>query len=147
MTATRLRTLLVLALVTALLGYAATDLVYADLPPLPLLTPLSLVAIALAELAVARVIRDWVAGTYRGRRIDLMQVVRAVQLAKASSLAGASLLGLYAGAFTWTFARKDVLASAGPDALVAALSAGGALLLVVAALVLERACRTPTLDE
>ena len=147
MTATRLRTLLAVAVVAALLGYLLTELLYFDLPPLPKLAPISLALVAVAELGAAKAVRDWVAGTYRGRGVDALQVARAVVLAKASSLAGSALVGLYAGVFTWTVARKDTLATAGPDALVAGLSGVAALLLVISALVLERACRTPTLDE
>ncbi len=147
MTATRVRTLLAVAAVAAVLGYVLTELIYFDLPPLPALAPLSLAVVAVAELGVAKAVRDWVAGTYRGRSVSALQVARAVVLAKASSLAGSVLLGLYAGAFAWTIARKESLATAGPDALVAGLSAGAALLVVVSALVLERSCRTPRVDE
>jgi hypothetical protein len=72
-----------------------------------------------------------------------LQVARAAVLAKASSLGGAILLGVYGGLFVWTFARRDTYATAGDDALVAGLSALTSLTLVIAALLLERSCRTP----
>jgi hypothetical protein len=72
-----------------------------------------------------------------------LQVARAAALAKASSLAGSLLLGLYAGFFVWLFPRRDQLAAANDDVVVAGLSAGACVLLLVAALLLERACRTP----
>lgn len=147
MTATRIRTLAAVAVAAGLLGYLLTDLVYFDLSPFPALTPISLLVLAVVQLGLAKVVRDWVAGTYRGRTIHALQVARAVLLAKASSLAGAALLGLYAGALVWTFAKRGALASAGRDAQLAGLSVGAALLLVVTALLLERACRTPEVDE
>jgi hypothetical protein len=68
-------------------------------------------------------------------------------LAKASSLGAAILGGLYAGIFLWTFPRRDTYATATDDARAAGLSALTALLLIVAALLLERACRTPEPPE
>ncbi len=72
-----------------------------------------------------------------------MQVARAAVLAKASSTTGALLLGAYGGLFAWTLPRRGELAVAESDALVSGLTALAALALVVAALLLERACRTP----
>ena len=146
MTPTRVGTLAGVVMVLAVLGYGLTELAYFDLPPLPVFAPISLAALAAAELGGARVVRSFVRGTYRGSRVDVLQVARAVLLAKASSLGGAVLLGLYAGVFGWTFARRDTLATAGPDAVVAGLTVLAALLLTAAALVLERACRTPRVD-
>ena len=51
-----------------------------------------------------------------------LQVARAVALAKASSAAGALLLGLYAGLFAWTFPRRDELAAAEHDALISGIT-------------------------
>ena len=82
-------------------------------------------------------------GRPRGRPLHPMQVARAAVLAKASSTAGAVLLGAYGGLFAWTLPRRAQLAVAERDAVVAGLTALAALALVAAALVLERACRTP----
>ena len=147
MTATKLRTLLLIALCSGGVGYLLTALIYFELPPLPALAPSGLTVLALLELIGAKAIHDWVTGTGRGGRLNALQVARAVLLAKASSLSGSVLVGIYAGVFAWTFARKDIYASAGHDALLSGLSALASLLLVVAALVLERSCRTPRLQE
>ena len=101
------------------------------------------VLIALFESGLAKVVADKVRGHSRGSVMHPLQVARALVLAKASSAAGALLLGLYGGMFVWTFPRGDGHPAVASDALVAALSAGAALLLVVGALLLERACRTP----
>lgn len=147
MTPTRLRSLLGTVLVLAAGGYLLTEVAYFDLPPLPSFAPVSLLLLTLLELGMAKVVRDKVKGRSGGRPLHPLQVARAAVLAKASSLGGALLLGLYLGIFVWTFARKDTYATAGDDARVAGLSALTALALVVAALLLERSCRTPRVDE
>lgn len=147
MTPTRLRSLLGTVLVLAIGGYLLTEVAYFDLPPLPSFAPVSLLLLTLLELGMAKVVRDKVKGRSGGRPLHPLQVARAAVLAKASSLGGALLLGLYLGIFVWTFARKDTYATAGDDARVAGLSALTALALVVAALLLERSCRTPRVDE
>ena len=105
-----------------------------------------LVLLALAELAIAKAVRDRVhrrRTTARGRVLHPLQVARAAALAKATSVAGATLTGLYAGLFAWTAPRGDVLQAAAGDAVVSALTGLSALLLTGAALLLERACRIP----
>ena len=144
---TRLPALLLTVVVLGLAGYLLAEVAYFDLPPLPGFAPVSLVLLTILEAGMARVVRDKVRGGARGRPLHPIQVARAAVLAKASSLAGAILLGLYGGIFAWTFLRRDTYATAGDDARVAGLSALAALALVVAALLLERACRTPDPPE
>lgn len=143
MTPTRLRVLLLCALLAAVGGYLLADAAYSDLPPLPRYAPVTLVLLAVVELAMARVVRDRVRGAARrgARPMHPLQVARAVALAKASSPAGSLLLGLYAGLLAWLLPREAEQTRT--DALVSVVSAVAALLLVVAALLLERACRTP----
>jgi hypothetical protein len=144
---TRISLLLLTVLVCAAAGYLLAEIAYFDLPPLPAFAPVSFLLLAVLEAGLAKVVRDKVGGRSGGRPLHPIAVARSAVLAKASSLGGAILLGLYGGIFGWTFARKDTYATAGDDARVAGLSALTALLLVVAALALERGCRTPTLDE
>ena len=144
---TRLSALLLTVVVLGLAGYLLAEVAYFDLPPLPGFAPISLVLLTILEGGMARVVRDKVRGRSAGRPLHPIQVARAAVLAKASSLAGAILLGLYGGVFAWTFLRRDTYATAGDDARVAGLSALAALALVAAALLLERACRTPDPPE
>lgn len=135
-------------LVLGLVGYVLAQVAYFDLPPLPSLAPVSLLLLTILEGSLAKVVRDRVRDKVRrkvgaARPMHPIQVARAAVLAKASSLGGAVLLGLYGGIFGWTFLRRSTYATAGDDALVAGLSALTALTLVVAALLLERSCRTP----
>jgi len=146
---TRPGPLLALVVGFAVLLYALADWAYGSLPALPVPAPVTLVLLAVTELGMAKVVTDRLAhrldgrGRPRGRPLHPMQVARAAVLAKASSTAGAVLLGAYGGLFAWTLPRRAELAVAERDALIASTTALSALGLVAAALVLERACRTP----
>ena len=145
MTPTRPATLLGMVVGFALLSYLLVALAYRSLPQLPAFAPISLVMLAVAELGIAKVIRDRLARRRPagGRVLHPIQIARAAALAKASSTAAAVLLGGYAGVLAWTLPRRDQLLGADQDALIAGLSSLACLFLVVAALVLERAGRVP----
>ncbi len=142
---TRLPVLVLAVLVAAAFGYLLAETAYSQIPPLPALAPVTLVLLAAALGALAYVVRGKVRGRRPvGRPMHAMQIARAAVLAKASSLGGALVAGIYGGIFLWTFARRGEVATYGDDARVSGLAAGAAVLIVVAALLLERACRTPT---
>jgi hypothetical protein len=150
---TRPGPLLALVAGFALLTWVVAQRAYGSVPQLPAYAPVTLVLLALTELGMAKVVGDRIAhrragrsggaGRPRQRPLHPMQVARAAVLAKASSATGAVLLGAYGGLFAWTLPRRAELALAERDAVVSGVSALAALGLVVAALVLERACRTP----
>jgi hypothetical protein len=146
---TRPGPLLALVAGFAVVLYLLADRAYGSVPQLPVYAPVTLVLLAVTELGMAKVVADRLAhrldrrGRPRGRPLHPMQVARAAVLAKASSVTGAVLLGAYGGLFAWTLPRRGELAVAGSDAVVSGLTALAALALVVSALVLERACRTP----
>ena len=147
---TRISTLAVLAGVLALLAYLLAEVAYGELQVLPWFAPVSLVLLAIVEAGMAKVIRDRLVGRRgadgrpRGRPLHPMQVARAAVLAKASSPTGAVLLGAYVGLLAYVLPDHDRLRN---DVVVSALSALACLALVVAALLLERACRTPSDPE
>jgi hypothetical protein len=144
---TRIPLLLLASLLAGAFGYLLAETSYSQIPPLPGLAPVSLVLLAVAEAAIASVVRSKIRGRRpTGRPLHALQVARAAVLAKASSLAGALIAGVYGGIFLWTFARRGDVATYGDDARVSGLSAAASGLVVVAALVLERACRTPEQD-
>ena len=147
MTPTSWRALLGAALVTGALGWLLLDGAYGDLVSLPTYAAVTAGLMAVFELVLARVVHQKVHGTARGRQLHPIQVARAAALAKASSLAGALLLGLYTGFFVWLLPRRERLAAASDDVVVAAISAVVCLLLVIAAMLLERSCRTPPPPE
>ena len=86
-----------------------------------------------------------VRGVSHGKPMHPLQVARAAVLAKASTT-GALLLGFYGGFFLWVIRRTELRAAA-HDAWVSGWSALASLALLVAALLLEKACRTPTLHD
>jgi hypothetical protein len=142
-------TLVAVAVVCGLVAYLVAELAYGSLPVLPAFAPVSLMLLAVVEIGMARVVRDRLAGRRgadrrpRGRPLHPMQVARAAVLAKASSPTGALLFGAYAGLLAYVLPRRGELSTWANDALVSAVSAAACLALVVAALLLERACRTP----
>lgn len=146
---TRITALAALALAVAAAGYLVAEVAYGSLPGLPVGAPVTLLLLALAELVLAKVVRDRVMhrrdarGRPPRRPLHPVQVARAAALAKASSPTGAVLAGGYAGLFAWTAPRADQLAAAADDVVVSGLSALAGLLLVAGGLVLEHACRVP----
>jgi Protein of unknown function (DUF3180) len=144
---TRVPVLLLVAVVTGVLAWLLAEAAYGDLPPLPRYAPATLGLLAVVEGGMAKVVRDRLRGRRDrdgrplGRPLHPFQVARAVVLAKASSVAGAVLLGGYGGLLLWTLPQSA--RNAQRDALVSGLSAAAALALVVAALLLERVCRAP----
>lgn len=134
-----------LGLVAALglVGWVVADQAWDDLGELPVYAPVTAALIALFELGLARVVSRKVRGVGPGKPMHPLQVARAAVLAKASSATGAMLLGFYGGFFLWVSGRTEKAAAA-HDALVSGWSAAACLLLLAAALILERSCRTPT---
>jgi hypothetical protein len=68
---------------------------------------------------------------------------RAVLVAKASSLAGAVMAGVWGGLLAHVLPRAADVAAAASDALAAGVGLACALVLVGGALWLEWCCRTP----
>jgi Protein of unknown function (DUF3180) len=141
-TPTRLSTLALTAAASAVLALLLVRLAYGDLPALPVFGPVPLVLLAVFELGLARTVRQRLRGRApRGRPLHPLQVARAAVLAKASSAGGALLLGVYAGLLTHVLSVQAEQAR--EDAVLSGVSMAACLLLAGAALLLERACRTP----
>jgi len=135
-------TLVVLALGTAAVAWILIANYYGDIPPIPWLPGFTFLALAGFEAVLARSTKARIDRRPGAARVDPLAVARYVVLAKASSPAGAIFVGLYGGTLVWllvqasnTHARADVPPTA--TGLVAAI------LLVGAALWLERSCRVP----
>jgi hypothetical protein len=141
-TPTRVRTLVMVALLVGVLGYLLAETAYGSLVSLPYYASATAVVIAVFEAGLGKLVRDKLRGRGRGRPMHPLQVARAAALAKASAAAGALLLGLYGGLLAWTATHLE-LAAARHDALAAGASAAACLALAAAALLLERSCRTP----
>ena len=143
MTRTRASSILVLAVIGAVLGFfLQTALAAASQPKfVPAYTiALSLVIVAALVIALAVPIRRATRGKVR-RRIDPFHATRVVVIAKASSLAGGLLTGLAIGLLAELLVRSGGVNS---DSLLKTLATlGGAVVLLVAGLVGEFLCTVP----
>jgi Protein of unknown function (DUF3180) len=122
-------------------AYALTRLFYDRVPEFPRTAPLSLLVVGLVEAQTAVITRRRLLGRPGTKPIPPLTVARLVALAKASSVAGAALAGAWSGVLGYAAPRADQIGAAGADAITAGLGLGGALVLVGAALALERVCR------
>ncbi|MFD0482147.1 DUF3180 domain-containing protein [Kineococcus sp. GCM10028916] len=110
-------------------------------PDLMWRTTLTIGLLAVAVFGVGWPVRQWVNGE-KSRRIDALRAARTAALAKAASVAGALLTGMFAGWFVHYLptadiaARRSELLSAGADIVVS-------VLLLAAGLLVERWCRVP----
>lgn len=137
---TRPTLLVALAAAAAVAAYLLVRLAYAALPALPRSWPVTLAALAVIEIAVARNVRARLAGRPRTTPIEPLVVARCAALARASSAAGALLAGGYVGAGAVLLRSLEKSAYA-RDARTCLLGLLAAVALVAAALWLERACR------
>jgi hypothetical protein len=137
------RELLTVFAVLALLSNLVVGLMYASLPPMPLLAGLPLAVLAAAELIMARGMRAWVERRPGARPVKPLTAARALALAQASALAGAITAGLWIGLLGFLLPRRDDLAAAAEDTPSAVVGALCAVTLAVAALWLQHCCRTP----
>lgn len=145
---TRPAVLLGLALAPGALVYGAVDLwqTRGTPPGVPVLAPFVLLLLAVVALSAGLSLRARFRAQ-RERRVDAKPVdpltaARAAVFAKASSLVGSLVAGVYGGYGVWLWlhldndARREQAARCG-------FSVGAAILLVLAGLFLERVCRIP----
>lgn len=116
---------------------------YGSLPPVPLLAGGSLLLLAVAEVGLAVVLRARIERRPGARLLDPIMAARSVALAKASSVGGTVVAGVWTGALVYLLPRRAQLVAAAQDVPGAVVGLVCALLLVAAALWLERTCRTP----
>lgn len=141
---TRPGTLAGIFAICAIVGWLATRATYTSLPLLPITSVPALAALALAEAAVGRSVHNRLTGRKAAKPKPLapIAVARLVALAKASSAAAAALGGLVGGYLVYVLRDLDKTVPA-RDARVAGVTLGATLLLIGAALYLERCCRAP----
>ncbi|KLL10499.1 MULTISPECIES: DUF3180 domain-containing protein [Protofrankia] len=140
---TRARELVAAAVVVGVLAYVLLAFTYRDLPRFPRTAPLSLLIVGLAEAQTAAITRRRLQGRPGTRPILPLTVARLAALAKASSLAGAALMGAWAALLGYALPRLDEFGTADTDAVTAGLGVAAALVLLVSGLLLERVCRVP----
>lgn len=137
---TRPRDLLVAGVIGFALAFPLFRAAYGSLPSLPTLAGVTLLVLAVAEAALAYVIRVRI----RSQRVVTgLGIARAVALAKASSLLGALMLGVWSGALAYLGPRAGQIVAAAQDLPAAIVGVCCAAALIGAALWLEYSCRTP----
>ena len=141
MTPTRVRTLVLVALICAVGMWLLLRQVYTSLPLLPWSGVPALALLAIAEAITGRNVRARLRG--QGTPIPPIAVARMAALAKASSLAAAFIGGLAAGFLIYVSGSLDKPAYRS-DAVASGATLGAALVLIAAALYLENGCRVPT---
>lgn len=140
---TRIRDLFGIALVAALLTAIVLRLAYADLPTLPRLAGVTFGVLAVVEAILAWQLRNRITGKPGARPVQPLTAARAVALAKASSLVGAFMAGVWAGVVVTVLPLVAVSPAAGADQTTAFIGLVGSAALVAAALWLEHCCKTP----
>lgn len=143
---TPLGVLAALVVLGAGIGYLVAGQAYARLPPLPAYAPGALAVLGVCEAYWASLVRSRLHRRRPGPAVTALWIARAVALAKASSVVGAVVFGGYS-AFAVYLAGVAGGTVANRDATVAAGSAVAALVLLVAAVALERAGRVPRPPE
>ncbi|WP_069388217.1 DUF3180 domain-containing protein [Cellulosimicrobium cellulans] len=143
---TSVRSLLLVAVVTAVVGWLVVRAVEGRgtyLPPVPWV-----VDVAIGALAVGVLWAGWTVRAYqKGRRpgLDAIRAARTFVLAKAASLTGALLAGWYGAQVLVTL--PDLAIEPRRDRAVAAgVAVACAVALAVAGLVAERFCQLPPGD-
>jgi hypothetical protein len=120
--------------------YLLFQVAYGSFPQLPVFAGGTLFVLALIEVVQAFSVRSRI----RERRLrNAIAVARTVALAKASSLAGAIMLGAWIGSMVYLLPRRSELTAAANDFRSALVGTISAAVLIAAALWLEHCCRTP----
>src|SRR6187200_345707 len=140
---TRPATLVVAAVVTAALSWLFIRRYFGDIPNVNWLAGVTMAALAVVEGIAAHNTKARVEQRPRAGRLNPLLVARFAVLAKASSLAGAIFAGAYGGIAAWALSEHGRLNVADANLPPSIGGLVGALALVAAALLLERACRVP----
>jgi hypothetical protein len=134
--------LLAIGVAGAIAAWFAVRATFANLPPLPWTAVPALLLLSLGELLLGRNLRARLAGRPGAKPVQPMAVPRVVALAKASSTAGAVFCGIAVGTVIYTIGSLDKPVPR-QDALTAGITAIAGVVLIAAALYLERSCRAP----
>ncbi len=150
---TRPRDLLAVGLVAVVVGYALVRLNYQRMPPLPRFAGVAAAILGIGEAVAGHGLRSRIhpperaKGPARTRTpVPPLTAARAVMAAKATSLAGAALAGLWVGLLAYVLPSWTLLAAAQSDGVTAIIGLVGALVMMGGALYLEYCCRAPDQD-
>ena len=150
---TRPRDLLAVGLVAVVVGYALVRLNYQRMPPLPRFAGVAAAILGIGEAVAGHGLRSRIRPPERAKGqartrtpVPPLTAARAVMAAKATSLAGAALAGLWVGLLVYVLPSWTLLAAAQSDGVTAIIGLVGALVMMGGALYLEYCCRAPDQD-
>ncbi|WP_132428367.1 DUF3180 domain-containing protein [Pseudonocardia endophytica] len=143
MAPTRPQNLLAVGLLAVVVGNLLTRLFYADIPSLPIAAAVVLGVLGLAELAGGFVLRNRIERRNDAPPVDPLLAARALLVARASAYAGSAVAGLWVGLLVHTLPDAGTVTAASADSVTGGIGLACALVLVGAALWLERCCRAP----
>jgi Protein of unknown function (DUF3180) len=151
---TRARDLVAVLAVAAVVGYLLALLSYQRIPPLPRFAGVAAALLGLSEAVAGFGLRSRIrprgpssAVAQPRKPVPPLTAARAVLTAKATSLAGAALAGLWAGLLVYLLPSWSVLAAARSDGITGIVGLLGALIMIGGALFLEHCCRAPGVDR
>jgi hypothetical protein len=140
---TRPRGLVIAGAIALIISYVLMRIYYLGslTSALPRTPVISVAIAALVEGQLGRAVRARLAGRPDTKPIMPITVARFAALARASSLAGAAVIGAWGGVLLYTVPRGSQPAVAGADTITAALGVASGIALLAAALWLELGCR------
>lgn len=144
---TRPATLVIAALATTALAWIAISNFWNSLPTLPWLPPLTLIGLAIFEGIEAYSTRNRILRKEGAGPLHPLVIARYAVLGKASALVAALFGGMYIGLSSWLLTQRGVLAKVSENLPQALLGVAGSIVLIAAALWLERSCRVPPSDR
>ena len=147
MTFTKTRHLVIVGVIAAVAAYFAAHVGYGSMPPLPPLAGATLLLIAVVEVVFTASVRPRLQRKSGTEPLESLTAARAVALAKASSLAGSIMAGLWLGLLAYVLPIRSAVEAAGADTTAAAIGLVSALALLGAGLWLEYSLRNPDEPE
>lgn len=142
MTPTRIPTLAAVAVAVGLAFWVLVRMTYASLPPLPWTAVATLVLVAVVELVLARSVHGRIHRNPGAPMLEPLVIARYLVLAKATAYTAAAAAGAFGGLLAYLFGNLTSPTQRA-DAWVAGACTLAAVLLCVAAMLLEHACRVP----
>lgn len=144
---TKTRHLIGAALVAAVVAYFGARMGYGGLPPLPTFAGATLLLIAVVNGALAVTLRPRVQHRPGTEPVDSLTAARAVALAKASSIAGALMGGVWLGLLAFLLPLLNIVEAARSDSASSLVGLISAAALTGTGLWLEYTLRNPDEPE
>jgi hypothetical protein len=143
MTFTKPRQLVLPGVIAVALVYVGARVGYTSLPPLPTLAGASLLLIAVLDTVLALNLRARIKRRAGYEPVEAVTAARSVALAKASSLAGAIMSGVWIGLLAYLLPERTLFEAARSDVTSAVVGLISAAALIAAGLWLEHCLRSP----